>query len=126
MPGVISSPGAVVMPSRCLLKCLEAALHCQLQELLQGLLAEVFALLADEDRPQQQQVDLAALGMQILEPFLQAEVGDQQPEKDPLPKSTRMTSRPGPAASKQWPGRAHVSAGSQEQGASLGFSNWFF
>jgi len=70
----LGSKGASVMASRALLKCLEAALHSQSQELLQGLLAEVFALLADdEDRPQHLQVDLASVGLQVLEPFLQAE-----------------------------------------------------
>eukprot|EP00438_Fugacium_kawagutii_P007372 Skav218585 [mRNA] locus=scaffold2610:596823:602580:- [translate_table: standard] len=45
----LGAQGAAVMPSQALLKCLESALHCQLQELVQGLLAEVFALLADDD-----------------------------------------------------------------------------
>ena len=57
--GLQWSPGAAVVPSRCLQKCLESALHSPLQDLLQGLLAEVFALLADdEDRPEQMKARL--------------------------------------------------------------------
>eukprot|EP00913_Durusdinium_trenchii_P034604 g32374.t1 len=70
----LGAQGAAVVPSQSLLKCLEAALHSSHQELVQALLAEVFALFADdEDRPQNMQVDLPELGLRILEPFLQSE-----------------------------------------------------
>lgn len=71
---LLGSKGAAVVPSACLKKCLEAALHSPLQDLLQGLLAEVFALLADdEDRPEHLKVDLAQFGLLVLEPFLQSQ-----------------------------------------------------
>lgn len=61
-------------PSAALLKCVESALGVtSCPDHLKCLLASVFSLLADEERPKGQEVDLPALGLKILEPFLQSE-----------------------------------------------------
>lgn len=66
--------GKPLMPSRLLLTCLESALSvASCNEHVRGLMATVFALLADTDRPKNEEVDLAAIGLKILEPFLQSE-----------------------------------------------------
>jgi len=70
----LGKSGKAVIASRALLKCLESALGTtSCSDVLQVLLAEVFALLADDDRPKGMEVDLPAVGLQILEPFLQTQ-----------------------------------------------------
>lgn len=60
-----------VMPSAVLLKCIETALGTTgCQDLLHSMLATVFALLADKDRSKADEIDVAEVGLKILEPFL--------------------------------------------------------
>lgn len=66
--------GKPVVPNRPLMKCLESALGTTgCSELLQACFAEVFSLMADEDRPQNMKVDLSDVGRQVLEPFIQSQ-----------------------------------------------------
>ena len=69
--------GKAVVFSQSLRCCLEAALQVtDHEELVHGLLAEVFTLLADNnDRPAELQVDVPGIGIQLLEPFLQSQDG---------------------------------------------------
>jgi len=64
--------GKPLMPTGGLLKCLESALGCSCAQPVQSLMAAAFALLADTDRPKAQEVDLADVGLRVLEPFLQS------------------------------------------------------
>ncbi|CAE8662959.1 unnamed protein product, partial [Polarella glacialis] len=66
--------GKAVVPSRALFKCLESALGTSNSgQLLRSLLAEVFTLLADDDRGKGSEVDLPEIGLRVLEPFLQSQ-----------------------------------------------------
>jgi len=60
------------MPTAVLLKCMESALSCTCcPDILKTLLASTFTLFADKDRSKQDEIDLAAVGLKMLEPFLQ-------------------------------------------------------
>jgi len=66
--------GKPLMPTASLLKCVESALGCtSCADPLKHLMAIVFTLLADKDRPKNAEIDLANVGLKILEPFLQTQ-----------------------------------------------------
>jgi len=65
--------GQPVMPTDQLLKCIESALGSSVDpKLLRAMMASVFTLLADDDRPKEKEVDVPEVAQRILEPFLSA------------------------------------------------------
>eukprot|EP00929_Paragymnodinium_shiwhaense_P108696 TRINITY_DN75020_c0_g1_i1.p1 TRINITY_DN75020_c0_g1~~TRINITY_DN75020_c0_g1_i1.p1 ORF type:complete len:969 (-),score=247.08 TRINITY_DN75020_c0_g1_i1:100-3006(-) len=67
--------GKPLVTSVPLLKCVETALNLTAgcDEPLKGLMPRVFALLADKDRPKEQEVEVGAVSLKMLEPFLSSE-----------------------------------------------------
>jgi len=71
----LGNKAKALMPTAALLKSIESALNCTTcPDILNNFLASVFALFADKERSKTDEIDLAAIGLKILEPFLSASV----------------------------------------------------